>query len=155
MHQVITRTDKQTQDLGQQIGQILDSGISIALTGDLGCGKTTFVKGLARGLGVDAGHHITSPTFTIINEYPADKNLRLYHLDLYRLESVEELAYIGFEDLADYDAVIVVEWPGLLMKDRYLFNLELTFAWDSEYNRIISFFAYGQTGTNVLSKIFS
>ena len=155
MHQVITRADAQTQDLGQQLGQLLDSGISIALTGDLGCGKTTFVKGLARGLGVDAGYHITSPTFTIINEYRADKNLHLYHLDLYRLGSVEELAYIGFEDLADYNAVIVVEWPALLMKDAFIFDLELTFAWDSEYNRVISFFAYGQTGINVLSKMFS
>ncbi len=153
--QVITRTDGQTRDLGQRLGQAMTGPLALALTGDLGCGKTTFVKGLARGLGVNEGFHITSPTFTIINEYPADKGLRLCHLDLYRLGSVEELACIGYEDMLETDAVVVVEWPDLLKKDRFSFDLELTFAFDADYNRVISFFAYGQTGTNVLCKIFS
>ncbi|MEE4364512.1 MAG: tRNA (adenosine(37)-N6)-threonylcarbamoyltransferase complex ATPase subunit type 1 TsaE [Desulfotignum sp.] len=153
--QVITRTDGQTRDLGQRLGQALTGPLALALTGDLGCGKTTFVKGLARGLGVNKGFHITSPTFTIINEYPADKGLRLCHLDLYRLGSVEELACIGYEDILETDAVVVVEWPDLLKEDRFSFDLELAFAYDADFNRVISFFAYGQSGTKVLSRMFS
>ena len=153
--QVITRTDDQTRDLGHRLGQAVTGPLALALTGDLGCGKTTFVKGLARGLGVNAGFHITSPTFTIINEYPANKGLRLCHLDLYRLTSVEELTCIGYEDILGTDAVVVVEWPDLLKEDRFSFDLELAFAYDADFHRVISFFAYGQTGTNVLCRIFS
>ncbi len=153
--QVITRTDGQTRDLGQRLGQTLTGPLSLALTGDLGCGKTTFVKGLARGLGVNEGFHITSPTFTIINEYPVDRGLRLCHLDLYRLGSVEELACIGYEDMLETNAVVVVEWPDLLKEDRFSFDLELAFAYDADFNRVISFFAYGHTGKNVLSRMFS
>jgi len=153
--QVITQSDDQTRDLGQRLGQAVTGPQSLALTGDLGCGKTTFVKGLARGLGVKKGLHITSPTFTIINEYPADNGLRLCHLDLYRLGSVEELAGIGYEDILETDAVVVVEWPDLLKEDRFPFDLELVFAYDADFNRVISFFAYGQTGTNMLCRMFS
>jgi tRNA threonylcarbamoyladenosine biosynthesis protein TsaE len=137
------------------MGQAITRPVSIALTGDLGCGKTTFVKGLARGLGVDKRYPVTSPSFTLINEYPAARNLRLCHLDLYRLGSLEELIHIGFDDIAGTDAVIVVEWPALLKDDRFAFDLELTFEFNPEYHRIISFFAYGQTGANMLSTIFS
>ena len=152
---ITTRTDQETRDLGFHLGRAVTGPLSIALTGDLGCGKTTFVKGLARGLGVDRRYPVTSPSFTLINEYPAARGLRLCHLDLYRLGSVEELAHIGFDDIAGTDAVIVVEWPALLKDDRFAFDLELVFEFDLEYHRIISFFAYGQTGANMLSTIFS
>jgi tRNA threonylcarbamoyladenosine biosynthesis protein TsaE len=154
-HRIITRTGQETRELGFRMGQAVTGPLSIALTGDLGCGKTTFVKGLARGLGVDRRYPVTSPSFTLINEYPAAGPLRLCHLDLYRLASVEELAHIGFDDVAGTDAVIVVEWPALLKEDRFTFDLELTFEFDSNYHRVISFFAYGQTGANMLSTIFS
>jgi tRNA threonylcarbamoyladenosine biosynthesis protein TsaE len=153
---IISRTDDQTRDLGYRLGQAVTGPLAIALTGDLGCGKTTFVKGLARGLGVDRRYPVTSPTFTLINEYPADKGLRLCHLDLYRLGSVEELAHTGFDDLADDDrAVIAVEWPSLLKSDRFAFDLELTFEFDSNYHRIICIFTYGQTGANMLCRWLS
>jgi tRNA threonylcarbamoyladenosine biosynthesis protein TsaE len=155
MNQIITRTDEQTRALGQRLGQAVTGPLTLALTGDLGCGKTTFVKGLARGLGVDKRYPVTSPTFTIINEYPTARGLRLCHLDLYRLGSVEELAHIGYDDLADFgDAVIAVEWPALMKTDRFVFDLELTFAFDADYHRVISFFAYGQTGANMVSRLF-
>ncbi len=154
-YQIITRTDARTRDLGYRLGQAVTGPLAIALTGDLGCGKTTFVKGLARGLGVDEQYPITSPTFTLINEYPIADQLRLCHLDLYRLGSVEELAHIGFDDLTGTNAVIVVEWPSLLIADRFPFDLTLTFEFNSEYHRVISFFAYGQTVTNMLSSLIS
>lgn len=154
-YRIITRIDQETRDLGFRLGQAVTGPLSIALTGDLGCGKTTFVKGLARGLGVDRRYPVTSPSFTLVNEYPTSRHLRLCHLDLYRLSSVEELAHIGFDDMAGTDTVIVVEWPSLLKEDRFSFDLELVFEFDSNYHRVISFFASGQTGANMLSTIFS
>ncbi len=138
-HRIITHTDQETRDLGFRLGRAVTGPFSIALTGDLGCGKTTLVKGLARGLGVDRRYPVTSPSFTLINEYPAAGRLRLCHLDLYRLASVEELAHIGFDDIAGTDAVIVVEWPALLKEDRFAFNLELMFEFNPAYHRVITF----------------
>jgi len=150
---IISHTAEQTLNLGKQIGQAISSGFSIALNGDLGSGKTTLVQGLATGLGVDDGYYITSPTFNIINEYPA-RQIRLCHLDLYRLGSAEELEYIGFDDIMGTDAVIVVEWPGLLEEMQFEFDLEIKFEFDGDYNRIISLFPTGQPGINLVSKLF-
>ncbi len=147
-------TGQETQDLGQALGNAIQNRFAIALTGDLGAGKTTFTQGLARGLGVDPSYPVTSPTFNIINEYTG-KRLNLCHLDLYRLGDVEELDHIGFQDLVTDNAVIVVEWPGLLMEDRFKFDLEIQFEFDADYNRILSFIASGQAGAKVLSRIFS
>jgi tRNA threonylcarbamoyladenosine biosynthesis protein TsaE len=146
-------TAEQTLDLGRNIGQAVSSRFSIALNGDLGAGKTTLVQGLARGLGVDDGYYITSPTFNIMNEYPA-RSLRLYHLDLYRLGSADELEYIGFDDILETDAVIVVEWPGFLEEMQFEFDLKINFSFDDNYNRIISLFPSGQPGINLVSRLF-
>ena len=154
MKSQLCKTSQATQALGTALGRAIENQFAIALTGDLGAGKTTFTQGLALGLGVDESYPVTSPTFNIINEYPGDR-LKLCHLDLYRLGDVEELEYIGFEDLLDKHTVIVVEWPGLLQEDQFKFDLEIKFEFDPDYNRILSFFAPGQTGTKVLSKLFS
>ena len=155
MNQVVSATARETMDLGQKIGRAaraLNPGFSIALTGDLGTGKTCFVQGLARGLGVTDQYYITSPTFTIINEYPADGK-RLCHLDLYRLGSADELEYLGFEDLLGDDAVVAVEWPGLLSDTGFTFDLEIRLEFDKDFNRIISLFPSGQHGANLLSNV--
>ena len=81
-----TKSVADTQRLGQQIGRLINEPTTIALIGDLGSGKTAFVQGLARGLEVPSTYYITSPTFTLVNEYPG--RLPLYHIDLYRLETV-------------------------------------------------------------------
>ena len=86
----------------------------LALTGDLGAGKTTLTQGIARGLGVDPGYYITSPTFTLINEYPA--RLTLYHLDLYRLETGLDTDELGLEEYLESDGVAVIEWAERLPK---------------------------------------
>jgi tRNA threonylcarbamoyladenosine biosynthesis protein TsaE len=152
MKKIISHTAEQTLSLGEQIGHAVLSPFAIALKGDLGAGKTTLVKGLAKGLGVDDDYYITSPTFNIINEYPA-KEVRLCHLDLYRLGSADELEYIGFDDLGGTDAIIVVEWPGFLEEVQFEFDLEIKFEFDADYNRIISLFPYGHTGVNLVSKL--
>ncbi len=157
MKKIITQEARDTMDLGQQMGTWIcrsGKGFALALTGDLGTGKTCFVQGLARGLGVDEGYYITSPTFNIINEYPAGK-MRLLHLDLYRLGEAEELAYIGLEDLLGEDAVLAVEWPGLLTDTGFEFDLRLDFQFDENFNREISLVPSGQPGSNLLSNLFS
>lgn len=157
MRQITTTDTDSTMELGQKTGDCITSsgtGFSIALTGDLGAGKTCFVQGLAKGLGVDEGYYITSPTFNIINEYPAGR-LRLLHLDLYRLSETDELEYLGLEDLLGKDAVAAVEWPGLMEEAGFEFDLHLDFQFDADFNRIISFVPSGQRAANLLSNLTS
>ncbi len=99
--------------LGKIIGGFVNSKFSLALDGDLGCGKTHFTKGLALGLNIN--QNITSPTFTLINEYYSGR-LNLYHFDVYRLKSIDELYMIGFEEYLKYNGVIVIEWASLIKK---------------------------------------
>jgi len=96
---------KETEALGETLGAQLRLGDLVVLTGDLGTGKTTFTKGVARGLGVE--ERVTSPTFTIVQEY--DGRVPVAHVDVYRLERIQELHEFGFEELLD-SRVTVVEW---------------------------------------------
>ncbi|MDD9303748.1 MAG: tRNA (adenosine(37)-N6)-threonylcarbamoyltransferase complex ATPase subunit type 1 TsaE [Desulfobacter sp.] len=155
MISLVSESAQTTADLGCKIGthlSTLTNGFAIALTGDLGTGKTCFVQGLAQGLMVDQGYYITSPTFNIINEYPA-RSKRLVHMDLYRLSDAEELEYLGIEDLLGEDAVLAVEWPVFLEETGFKFDLELRFEFDKDFNRVISIFPSGQHGTNLLSSL--
>lgn len=103
----ITKSVSETYDVANLIATKLSGGEILLLSGDLGAGKTTFTKGLALALGVD--DVITSPTFTIMKEYYG--RLKLYHFDMYRLESEDEVYELGFEEyLADKDGVAVIEW---------------------------------------------
>ena len=97
----------ETESLGEEWGRAAQRGLVIALSGDLGAGKTQLVKGLARGLGIAARVH--SPTFTLVNEYGGGR-LRLFHLDLYRLETPAQILSAGLEDYLQPDGVTVVEW---------------------------------------------
>lgn len=148
-----SKTADQTLTLGKTMGSLITQGICIALKGELGAGKTTFVQGLAQGLGVSEKYYITSPTYTIINEYPA-RLFTLCHLDLYRLGSADDLDYIGFDDLMDDSHIIVVEWPDILNDISFTFDIEVSFKFDAQFNRAISIFATGQPGSNLLSKLF-
>jgi tRNA threonylcarbamoyladenosine biosynthesis protein TsaE len=103
-----TRSPEETQALGERLGQILQAGDVISLVGELGAGKTCLVQGLARGLGVPPGERVASPTFTIVNEHFG--RLKLYHVDLYRLEERRELEEIGLVDYLEGGGVAVVEW---------------------------------------------
>lgn len=91
----VTNSEQETEELGARLAERLEPGAVIAFTGDLGAGKTAFTRGLARGLGIS--DRVTSPTFTIVNEYEGGR-LPLFHFDMYRLESSEELFDIGWED---------------------------------------------------------
>ena len=102
-----TAGEEQTVALGVRLGQLIQPGAVIAYTGDLGAGKTAFTRGLARGLGIP--DRVTSPTFTIVNEYEGGR-LPLFHFDLYRLASSDELFEIGWEDYLRRGGVCAVEW---------------------------------------------
>ena len=105
--QFITRSPEETEALGARLAGALEPGAVVAFTGDLGAGKTAFVRGLARGLGIR--DRVTSPTFTIVNEYEGGR-LPLFHFDLYRLGSADELFDIGWEDYLARGGVCAVEW---------------------------------------------
>jgi tRNA threonylcarbamoyladenosine biosynthesis protein TsaE len=121
--ELVVPVARDMQALGEAIGALLQPGDVVALTGDLGAGKTTFVQGAARGLGVD-GDQVTSPTFTLVKEYRG--RFPVYHLDVYRLDRIQEVIDLGFEELLDPDGVTFVEWgdaiEGLLPED----HLELS-----------------------------
>ena len=103
----ISNSAQETEALGERLAARLRPGDVIAYTGDLGAGRTAFTRGLARGLGV--ADRVTSPTFTIVNEYEAGR-LPLFHFDLYRMDSPEELFDIGWEDYLARGGVCAVEW---------------------------------------------
>lgn len=102
----ISNSEKETENIGAAFAKDLKGGSVVAMYGDLGAGKTAFVRGMARGMGLDA--HVSSPTFTIVNEYPGEREL--IHFDMYRLASADELFDIGWEDYLNRGAVCAVEW---------------------------------------------
>ena len=103
----ITHSPEETEKVGQALGQRLPQGAVLAYRGDLGAGKTAFTRGLARGLG--AADRVTSPTYTIVNEYLGGR-MPLFHFDMYRLGSSDELFDIGWEDYLERGGVCAVEW---------------------------------------------
>ena len=105
--QYITNSPVETEAIGAALGKLLTPGTVIAYRGDLGAGKTAFTRGLARGLG--CSETVTSPTYTIVNEYLGGR-LPLFHFDMYRLHSSDDLWDIGWEDYLDRGGVCAVEW---------------------------------------------
>jgi tRNA threonylcarbamoyladenosine biosynthesis protein TsaE len=104
---ITSHTPQETEQLGSLLGRMLAKGDIIALSGELGTGKTTLVRGIARGIGLKEGE-VASPSFTLVNEYEGP--LRLFHIDLYRLEDEKELIGIDYEEYLKADGVVVIEW---------------------------------------------
>lgn len=131
----VAHSVEETQQFGDRLGRLLSSGLVVALSGDLGAGKTTLTQGIARGLGIDA--RVTSPTFTLVNEYDAGRSARLVHMDSYRLgdsrdDAVSEAETFGIEEvLDDEDAVVVIEWAERLASVLPPDCLKITLAQDS------------------------
>ena len=103
-----TASDQETICLGQELGKVLKDGDLIALVGELGSGKTWFTKGLAIGLGISPDTIITSPSFSLINEY--EGRYTLYHMDIYRLESLSDFLSAGLDEYFYQDGVVAMEW---------------------------------------------
>ena len=112
----ISHSPAETESLGEKFGRAAQSGLVIALSGDLGAGKTQLVKGIARGLEISARVH--SPTFTLVNEYGGGR-LKLFHLDLFRLETAAQISSAGLEEFLQPDGVTVIEWAERLEDGRW------------------------------------
>ncbi|HEY8350682.1 MAG TPA: tRNA (adenosine(37)-N6)-threonylcarbamoyltransferase complex ATPase subunit type 1 TsaE [Clostridia bacterium] len=105
-----TNSVADTVELGRKLGSMLQKGDNVCLFGDLGTGKTAFTSGIAKGLGISG--YITSPTFTIVNEY--EGRLPLYHFDVYRIGDADEMIDTGYYEYIDGDGVTVIEWADLI-----------------------------------------
>jgi len=103
-----TSNTSETIRMGKRLGRLLQPGDVVALIGDLGTGKTQFIKGLAEGVGVGKATYVSSPSFTLINEYPG--RTPLYHIDLFRLESEKEAEGLGLEEYVHGNGITAIEW---------------------------------------------
>ena len=136
-----------TQEIAEQLGEILHAGDVITLEGDLGAGKTSFTKGLARGLGIT--RNVSSPTFTIVKEY--NGRLPLYHMDAYRLEDSEE--DIGFDEYFNGNGVSVIEWAQFIEDYLPEERLEIMMEYTGENTRQLTFKANGARYSELLNEI--
>ncbi len=110
MIRITTFSPQETFHAGYKLGNILNKGDIVCLTGELGTGKTAFTGGIAAALGIEG--YITSPTFTIVNEY--DGKIPLYHFDVYRIAEPSEMFEIGFEEYLEGNGIVVIEWAELI-----------------------------------------
>lgn len=150
--QITTGSTEQTVDLGFKLGLLINNSIIIALIGDLGSGKTAFVQGLAGGLEVPSDYYITSPSYTLINEYPG--KLNLFHVDLYRIEdNVEiELEETGFYEIIAGSGVTAIEWADRLYEDIYEKHIRILFEILNPGFRKITLTSHGIYETDILKQ---
>jgi len=135
----VSQSPTETAEWGRRLAPLLQPGDVIALRGELGTGKTTFVQGLARGLGIT--RPVTSPTFILINEYPSQP--RLYHVDCYRIAEAAEAWTIGLDELIDDDGVCVIEWADRVAPLLPAERLEVVLTWTGPQTRRIEIVGYG------------
>ncbi len=149
-HSIISRCVEDTVDFGAFLGGQLAKGSVITLSGELGSGKTCLAQGIARGLEVPEGLYVTSPSYTLINEYPG--RLHLFHIDLYRVGDISELEEIGLDEILAADGVIVVEWgeklPGILPEQR----LRVSISTVNDETRKLDLMGYGNSAGNLVEK---
>ena len=107
-------SERETIRIGEEIARYLRPGDIVALSGDLGAGKTTLVKGIAKGLGVKNHRYVNSPSFTIVKEYKG--KVPLFHFDVYRLNNLKDIEDIGYEDYLARDGVVVIEWSNKMTR---------------------------------------
>jgi tRNA threonylcarbamoyladenosine biosynthesis protein TsaE len=142
VERALTHSTDETLELAGTVGELLRAGDVVSLVGDLGAGKTVFARGIARALGVT--EPVVSPSFTIVREY--DGRMPLVHVDVYRIDTVQELYDLGFEELVRDDAVTLVEWgdmiDGLLPVDR----LDVRLApGDTDDERVVEIEGHGRS----------
>lgn len=142
-----TTSPKMTKQLATTLAPYLRAGDVIVLTGDLGAGKTQFVQGVAAGLGITA--QVTSPTFNILLTYPHGL-LPLYHFDLYRLDSADQLEDIGYYETLDGDGVSFIEWGEKFPAALPYSYMEVSIRMDSEKDRFVSAHACGERSRQLL-----
>ncbi|HEX9878915.1 MAG TPA: tRNA (adenosine(37)-N6)-threonylcarbamoyltransferase complex ATPase subunit type 1 TsaE [Candidatus Binatia bacterium] len=148
---VLSRTTAQTQGWGRKLGKLLVGGEIIGLSGELGSGKTCFVRGLAKGLGVDREAWVRSPTFTLINEH--EGRVPLYHIDLYRISGALEIEELNLREILYCEGVSVIEWvermPGLEPED----YLHIVFDHQGGSRRRLGFTASGNRYMAIINQL--
>jgi tRNA threonylcarbamoyladenosine biosynthesis protein TsaE len=147
----VSNSLEQTVRLGVRLGELLEPGDLVCLSGELGAGKTVLARGIGRGWG--ASQRVTSPTFTLVNQYPRLRDgCLLYHVDGYRLESAGDIATVGIEDLLDGSGAMMIEWPErletLLPPDR----LWIEMSYVNETRRSLRFSAEGKRSAELLKQ---
>lgn len=146
----ITKSEGETKRLGRKIGENLSPGDVIALVGELGSGKTILVKGIGLGLGISE-KFINSPSFVLIKEYPA--RINLYHFDLYRLENLEEIETLGWEDYLSKRGILIIEWADkmkkILPKEYLLIEIDIL----DERKRKVKLISQGKKYINLINII--
>lgn len=153
MTEIRTQSAAETFAVGVRLGRLLESGDFIALIGNLGAGKTQFTKGLAVGLGIQPDEPVTSPTYTLLNLH--EGRLPLYHFDLYRLASEDDVLAIGYEEYADAAGICVVEWAerlGNLIPDDHL---KVYFSVHDVDIRLIRFEPAGTRADELVGRLFA
>ena len=151
MKTYISKNQKETIKLGERLGRLLSEGNIVALTGQLGAGKTTFIKGVAKGLGVKGSKYVNSPSFVIVKEYKG--RLPLYHFDVYRLEDPLALDTVGYQEYFYGKGATMIEWADKikqLLPEEYL---ELALSLKGPDEREIKAFAHGAKYEKILGRL--
>ena len=147
---IISDSPEATQRLGESLAKLLEPGDNVILNGTLGSGKTLFTKGIARGLGVEKPEYVNSPSFVLVKEYKG--RINLYHFDLYRLDNLEDIEYIGVKEYLNGDGIAVIEWAqrmkGLLSEEHLSVHIDIT----GQSERRFSFNAHGKRYDHIISR---
>lgn len=147
----VSNSAVQTERLGVRLGELLEPGDLLCLEGDLGAGKTCLARGISRGWG--AVRSATSPSFTLVNEYPrASDNLPLFHLDCYRIQGAQEAIAIGLDDMLDQPGVVMIEWPERIAEALPPERLWISLRWSADTKRGICLSATGERAIELLAK---
>ena len=152
MVSVVTNGEAETVALGESLGRLLRPGDFVALFGELGSGKTRFAQGVALGAGVDPKTRVTSPTYTIMNEYQG--TYPLYHFDLYRLAGDSDILELGFEDYFYGQGICLVEWAERLVGELPDEHLKVSFTYEVNDARRVVFESNGERYREILQGLF-
>jgi tRNA threonylcarbamoyladenosine biosynthesis protein TsaE len=148
---VLSASARMTMTLGRSLAKLVKGGEIVGLRGELGTGKTTFVRGFCEGIEVSHKAWVRSPTFTLINEYQG--RLPVYHIDLYRIATAEEIAALNLRDYLYSHGVSLIEWIERLPADELDEHLEVSLAHRSESKRQVAFTAHGERYEAMLEQL--
>jgi tRNA threonylcarbamoyladenosine biosynthesis protein TsaE len=147
---IISNCELATKKIAVRLSEYLQPGDCLALVGDLGAGKTIFVKGLSQGFGYNC-NKVTSSSFVLLQVYET-KKVKLYHLDLYRLKSIDDLYHLGYEEFIFGDNITVIEWPQLAFKLLGKDYLEIKFKIVGQTKRELTFCPHGARFRKIIKK---
>ena len=134
-HTFYSNTPAETEKIGHIIGQTLVKRDIVALIGDLGAGKTCLTRGLALGLGLPLPQKVTSPSYTLINEY--EGYTPIYHIDLYRIDQCEDVWDLGLDEYLEGEGVCIIEWANIILQELPSHTIEIKLSWLDENRRSI------------------